>query len=137
MAITSGAIKTLAAVLLLGGAGAACSGASEREWRPYGVCLREEAAGATSRHRTFTPLRCDAPDGPPLGEKVGADHGRLRFEDVDGDQRPEAIVESSAARCKTAATPCYDAWRIVMTYDPAGRPPVRVRSRTFLPDLAP
>lgn len=108
-----------------------------RKWKPFGVCLVEKETGATSRYRTFTPVACDRQGGPPLGEAVGADHGRLRFEDVDGDGRDEAVVESSADRCRGAATPCYDAWRIVLAYDPARRPQVTVRSRTFLKELTP
>ncbi len=130
-------LLTTAGLLLLCIAASGCEGRGNGEWRPFGVCFREAEAGATSRHRTFTPVRCDEPEGPVLGETVGADHGRLRFEDLDGDGRDEAVVESSASRCKTAATPCYDAWRIVMTYDSAGQPPVKVQSRTLLKELTP
>lgn len=119
---------------------ASCIGVSacgKPEWRPYGVCFLEAAPGATSRYRTFTPVRCDAPSAGSVGETVGADHAALSFRDVDGDGRDEAVVESSAQRCRTAATPCYDTWRIVMRYDPSATPPVRVVSREPLPRLTP
>jgi len=123
------ALAAAAAALLAG-----CS-AERSEWADYGVCFVEDQPGATSRHITFTPVRCDD-HAQVLGETVGADHGGLRFEDVTGDGRPEAIVESSALRCRSAATPCYDAYRIVMDYDPKRKPPVAVRERTFLRELS-
>jgi hypothetical protein len=124
----------LAGAAILLAAAAACS-RERNAWAEYDVCFIEDAPGATTRHRQFTPVRCSN-RAERLGGPVGADHGRLRFEDVDKDGRTEAVVESSALKCRTAATPCYDAYRYVMDYQADRRPAVRVRSQTFLPELS-
>ena len=124
----------LAGAAILAAGAAACSREPDG-WAEYDVCFIEDAPGATTRHRRFTPVRCSN-RGERLGEPVGADHGKLRFEDMDKDGRVEAVVESSAHRCRTAATPCYDTYRYVLDYQAERRPPVRVRSQTFLPEIS-
>lgn len=130
-------LAALAALALL--ALWACGAATDATWRAHDACIRiGDGGGATSRYRTFTPERCSAP-GTRIGEPVGADHGELHYADVDGDGRTEAIIESSRWRCLYGATPCYDAYRIVLAYCEAcsAHAKVQVRSREWLADLTP
>ena len=49
--------------------------------------------GATDRHRTYTPvLKTDR--NIILGPTVGADFGKLKFKDLDGDGIKEVIIET-------------------------------------------
>ena len=49
--------------------------------------------GATDRHRTYTPvLKTD--HTIILGPTVGADFGKLKFEDIDNDGIKEVIIET-------------------------------------------
>lgn len=104
---------------------------------PYesdGVCFAKTLPGATSRFIAFTAVSCtDA--GRVLGETVGADYGVLRFEDFDGDLQPEAIVQSSAFRCRWGVAPCYDAYRIVLKVCPSCGERIQEVDRVFLKEL--
>jgi len=110
----------------------ACGG-GEKEWKAADVCFREEITGATGRHRMVTPVRCSAPN-KALGKGVDTDWAKLRFKDLNGDGRSEAIVEPNASRCRSASL-CYAPYRYVLGLDPKQSPPVRVLSETYLPHL--
>ena len=57
------------------------------------VVFQVDLPGANGRHVTFTPIQKTNP-GIPIGPVVGADYGRLRFADFDGDGIHEAIIET-------------------------------------------
>ena len=57
------------------------------------VIFLVDLPGANGRHVTFTPTLRTAPT-LPIGPVVGADYGRLRFADFDGDGIHEAIIET-------------------------------------------
>lgn len=115
---------------------AALSGCAGRNpFEKDDVCFVESTPGATSRFRLFTPVSCQNPERV-VGDEEGADYGRLRFEDLDADGVPEAIVESSSFRCTWLGTPCYDTWRIVLEICPRCEKKVTTRARTFLPALS-
>lgn len=75
--------------LFLGIAFAGCSGAN-----PYkNVEWIIGYPGATDRHITYTPvLKSD--HNIILGPTVGADFGKLKFKDLDGDGIKEVIIET-------------------------------------------
>lgn len=133
---------TRAAVLALAGGGAAlflsaagvCGVEARNPYAKDGVCFARSLPGATSRFVAFTPVSC-VDSGRAVGDAVGADYATLRFKDVDGDGRPEAIVESSAFRCRWGAAPCYDAYRIVLRVCPSCAVPVQEVDRVFLKEL--
>lgn len=98
------------------------------------VCFARSTPGATSRFIQYTPIACkDA--SIKIGEEIGADYAKLRFEDVDKDGIPEAIVESSSFRCRYGAGPCYDAYRIVMKICTTCAPKARILETTYLKNL--
>lgn len=57
------------------------------------VEFTEDHPGANGRHVTFSPGLKSNPDAK-IGPTFGADYGRLRFADVDGDGVHEAIIET-------------------------------------------
>lgn len=99
------------------------------------ICFRRDNPGATERYTTFTPVKCSQPN-ITLGSAIGDDQGVLSFFDIDGDNKPEMIVQSSSFRCRYGAMPCYDAWRYVVKVCPSCSPIFTVIEQTYLPDLA-
>lgn len=98
------------------------------------LCFRRDYPGATERYTALTPVKCSQPD-ISLGSAIGADHGVLSFSDIDRDNQPEMIVQSSSFRCRYGAMPCYDAWRYVVKVCPTCSPILTVIEQTYLPDL--
>lgn len=68
-------------------------------YKKYDLCFQENLPGATSRYTTYTPVRCSNTT-VQLGEAIGADYGRLSFDDVDRDGQKEVIIKSSVFQCK-------------------------------------
>jgi len=112
----------------------ACEVQAGNPYEKDGICFARSLPGATSRFVAFTPVSC-IDSARAMGEAVGADYGTLRFEDVDGDGRPEAVIESSAFRCRWGVAPCYDAYRIVLRVCPSCAVPVQEVDRVFLKEL--
>ena len=126
--------SVLVLVVLSSAAGllGACGG-GEEEWKAADVCFRKEIVGATGGSVHFTPVRCSAPD-QVLGKELSTDFAKLRFKDLNGDGRSEAIVESPALYCRYVRS-CWYPERHVLSLDPKGDPPVRVLSQTYVPEL--
>ena len=57
------------------------------------VEFREDHPGANGRYVSFSPFMKSKPDSQ-IGQTFGADYGRLRFADFDGDGIHEAIIET-------------------------------------------
>jgi hypothetical protein len=53
----------------------------------------EDYPGATGRYATYTPVLAED-ESKVVGPTVGADYGKLTFEDVDDDGLKEAIIET-------------------------------------------
>lgn len=53
----------------------------------------EEYPGATERYIQYTPVS-DKDRSVEIGPPIGADYGRLRFEDMDNDGVKEAVIET-------------------------------------------
>jgi hypothetical protein len=98
------------------------------------VCYRRDTPGATSRYVEYTFAACDAPH-VALAEPMGADQAVLSFEDLDGDGRPEAVIESSSYKCTYGGLGCYGAYRIVLDICGDCEVKVRKRSERHLPHL--
>ncbi|MDB4537656.1 hypothetical protein N9230_03475 [Akkermansiaceae bacterium] len=49
-----------------------------------------------------------------VGPAIGADYGRIRFEDIDGDGRKEAIVETQAPILDWGES--YSCTKIILRY---------------------
>jgi len=125
---------TLVLVVIAAGAGLLhASRAGEREWAAADVCLSKEITGAIGRSIMYRPVRCSAPH-KVQGAAAVTDYARLRFEDLNGDGRREAIVEPNAFFCLHMRY-CYDPYQYVLSLGPKASPPVRVLSKTYLPHL--
>jgi hypothetical protein len=57
------------------------------------VVFTVDSPGANGRHLTFTPALKSNPNSK-IGPTFGADYGRLRFADLDGDGVHEAVIET-------------------------------------------
>jgi hypothetical protein len=112
-------------------------GAFDRPFRnPYesdDICFSVDQPGATSRYVTYTFVTCST--RVPLAEPAGADQAVLTFEDVDHDGRPEAVIESSAYKCKFGGLGCYGAYRIVLKICTDCDQKVTLLSQQNLPEL--
>jgi len=53
----------------------------------------EDTPGATSRYTTYTPV-LKTNNNIKLGPTIGADFGKLKFEDLDNDGIKEVIIET-------------------------------------------
>jgi len=61
---------------------------------PYrAVAWIEDYPGATGRYATYTPVLAED-TCKVVGPTVGADYGKLTFEDIDDDGVKEAIIET-------------------------------------------
>lgn len=98
------------------------------------ICFVEGHPGATKRYVTYTPVLCSQPS-KVIGPRLGADLGELSFEDVNGDNVDDAIVESSATRCRFGFEDCRDAQRVVGRVCPDCREIVKIIEKTPLPNL--
>lgn len=98
------------------------------------VCFVRDTPGATSRYVDYTFVTCSAPH-VSLGPSIGADQAVLTFEDIDGDARPEAVIESSWYKCKFGQLGCYGAYRIVARICSTCAEKVSVLSEESLPEL--
>lgn len=98
------------------------------------ICFSEDVPGATERFVQYTAVSCSNPRRV-LAEPVGADFASLSFEDIDGDGKPEAIIESSPYKCKYTGTGCYDAYRIVLKICPSCSKPITIIKYQSLDDL--
>jgi hypothetical protein len=65
-----------------------------RNENPYeNVIWQEDYPGANGRYTEFTPCLKSKPD-IKIGPTLGADLGKLRFEDIDSDGIKEVIIET-------------------------------------------
>lgn len=106
----------------------------ENPYAADNICFSEDFPGATGRFVEYTAVSCSNPQ-LVLAEPVGADFASLSFEDVDGDEKPEAIIESSLYKCKFSGTGCYEAYRIVLKICPTCVEPISIMEYRFLEDL--
>ncbi len=107
----------------------------ENPYQSYDICFKADCPGATDRFTTYTPVRC-SDKNVVLGESIGADHGKIHFEDIDEDGFCEVIVESSVHRCRISAD-CYDAYRIVLKVHLKDPPEFEIISEELLEDIVP
>lgn len=98
------------------------------------ICFVRDLPGATSRYVEYTFVTCTEPR-KALAEPVGADQAVLSFEDVDGDGKPEAVVESSRYKCKFGGLGCYGASRTVLKICGECAKQVVVVSQQAIPEL--
>lgn len=98
------------------------------------ICFVRDTPGATSRYVEYRFVTCSAPD-VSLGPSPGADQAILTFEDIDGDERPEAVIQSSWYKCKFGQLGCYGAYRIVARICSTCAEKVSVLSEQNLPEL--
>ncbi|MFN8237276.1 MAG: hypothetical protein U0T77_03825 [Chitinophagales bacterium] len=77
-----------------------------RNRNPYkNVLWKEDYPGATERYVEYTPYLKSNPK-IKIGPTLGADLGKLRFEDIDKDGVKEAIIETQKGfSLETSITP--------------------------------
>jgi hypothetical protein len=103
---------------------AAVAGCSDgqREWKRHDICFSMEAPGATQRPPKSLPFGARRRE-QPVGPTVWTDYARVKYRDLNGDGRSEAIVFPSWRKCMFMGW--YDPYRIVLAYDLRSKPPVR------------
>jgi len=96
---------------------------------PYpDIVFIEDLPGATDRYVSFTPVLKDDPS-VKVGPVVGADYGRIHFEDVDKDGIKEAIIETQLPLIDFGEF--YSDTRTVLRYLPDADGKPRMEEITF------